>query len=116
MCKEAGRVLAEERHVSVMPNPVAVELGLDDPNGPAAVLASMGWVQGETATSVNVVYMYLLEACEKMFSGELDVAVFEEHARWFFGTKVGIERTNFTFGEIDGYSSTRRTIYLRWTN
>lgn len=32
--------------------------------------------------------MYLLDACEKFFAGELDQIVFEEHLRWFFGNKV----------------------------
>jgi len=36
----------------------------------------------------NVLYSYLLDACEKVFEGELDQANFEEHMRWFFGTKV----------------------------
>lgn len=36
----------------------------------------------------NVLYMYLLEACEKVFENELDQATFEEHMRWFFGSKV----------------------------
>ena len=30
----------------------------------------------------------LLDACEKVFESELDQAVFEEHMRWFFRTKV----------------------------
>lgn len=89
------------------PNPVAVELGLDDPNGPAAVLsgiAGAGWELGSSASShphevngvsingnsspPNMVYMYLLDACEKVFDNELDQATFEEHMRWFFGDKV----------------------------
>ena len=36
----------------------------------------------------NVLYMYLLEACDKVFENELDQATFEEHMRWFFGSKV----------------------------
>ena len=36
----------------------------------------------------EALYQYLLEACEKLFMNELDQAMFEEHMRWFFGTKV----------------------------
>lgn len=36
----------------------------------------------------NVVYAYLLDSCEKLFDNEMDQATFEEHMRWFFGTKV----------------------------
>lgn len=37
---------------------------------------------------LNVVYLYLLDACERLFAGEMDQGTFEEHMRWFFGTKV----------------------------
>ena len=37
----------------------------------------------------EALYQYMLEACEKLFMNELDQATFEEHMRWFFGTKVG---------------------------
>ena len=36
----------------------------------------------------NVLYLYLLDACEKVFENEFDQVIFEEHMRWFFGTKV----------------------------
>jgi len=36
----------------------------------------------------NLLYLYLLDACEKVFENELDQGIFEEHMRWFFGTKV----------------------------
>ena len=42
------------------------------------------------AQGANVTYMYLLDACEKVFDNELDQATFEEHMRWFFGNKVGL--------------------------
>jgi len=64
-------------------------LGLDDPNGPATVLAQTIEHLGRSlADDTNVVYLYLLLACEKFFDNELDQATFEEHMRWFFGTKV----------------------------
>jgi paired amphipathic helix protein Sin3a len=85
MCKEVGQQLAAEKHSHLLANPVAVELGLDDPNGPATVLAQTF----EGNTDANVVYMYLLDACEKAFAGEMDQSTFEEHMRWFFGNKVG---------------------------
>ncbi|KAJ3731949.1 hypothetical protein DFJ43DRAFT_1076534 [Lentinula guzmanii] len=85
MCKEIGQELAATKHVHLLSNPVAVQLGLDDPNGPATVLAqAMGQLNG----SANVVYMYLLDACEKVFAGDLDQVSFEEHMRWFFGNKA----------------------------
>jgi len=43
---------------------------------------------GRGQTEENVLYLYLLDACEKVFENELDQATFEEHMRWFFGTKV----------------------------
>lgn len=33
-------------------------------------------------------YGYMLEACEKLFEGELDQVTFEENMRFLFGTKV----------------------------
>ncbi|KAJ4485722.1 hypothetical protein J3R30DRAFT_3441510 [Lentinula aciculospora] len=85
MCKEIGQDLATRKHAHLLSNPVAVQLGLDDPNGPATVLAqAMEQLNGGT----NVVYMYLLDACEKVFTGDLDQVSFEEHMRWFFGNKA----------------------------
>jgi len=91
MCKEIGAELAAEKHSTLLANCVAVELGLDDPNGPAAVLAQTTDVLGEhgTAEKANVVYLYLIHACDKLFDNELDQATFEEHMRWFFSNKVG---------------------------
>jgi paired amphipathic helix protein Sin3a len=92
MCKEIGEKLAAEKHVSFLENPIAVELGLDDPNGPSAVLGQAMAAMGDqrAAESANVTYPYLLDACEKVFDNELDQATFEEHMRWFFGNKVGM--------------------------
>ncbi|PFH52285.1 hypothetical protein AMATHDRAFT_74340 [Amanita thiersii Skay4041] len=90
MCKEIGAQLAAQKHTSLMANMVAIELGLDDPNGPSAVLNQTMEVLGDRGASedANVVYMYLLNACEKLFDNELDQATFEEHMRWFFGNKA----------------------------
>lgn len=86
MCKTIGQELSAKNHAQLLSNPVAVQLGLDDPNGPASVLTqAMLQLSGDT----NVVYMYLLDACEKVFAGDLDQVSFEEHMRWFFGNKVG---------------------------
>ena len=49
----------------------------------------------------NVLYLYLLDACEKVFENELDQATFEEHMRWFFGTKVRITAITITSGFAD---------------
>jgi paired amphipathic helix protein Sin3a len=89
MCKEIGARLAAQKHVSFRENPIAEELGLADPNGPSAVLAQAIEAVGDNAIDgANVVYMYLLDACEKVFDNELDQVMFEEHMRWFFGSKV----------------------------
>lgn len=90
MCKEIGAELAAEKHNTLLANRVAVELGLDDPNGPAAVLAQTTEILGErgTAENANVVYLYLIHACDKLFDNELDQPTFEEHMRWFFGNKA----------------------------
>lgn len=93
LCKEIGASLAANNHKQFVENPVAVELGLDDPSGPSAVLMqaidSLG-DHGTTIEGTNVVYMYLLDACEKVFDSELDQTTFEEHMRWFFGNKVSL--------------------------
>ncbi|KAG6845379.1 hypothetical protein H0H87_010488, partial [Tephrocybe sp. NHM501043] len=90
MCKEIGAQHAAEKHTSLLANRVAVELGLDEPNGPSAVLEQTIEILDDRGASghANVVYMYLLNACEKMFDGDMDQATFEEHMRWFFGTKA----------------------------
>ncbi|KAK2461462.1 hypothetical protein APHAL10511_005925 [Amanita phalloides] len=90
MCKEIGGQLAAQKHASLIANKVAVELGLDDPNGPSAILTQTMEVLGDRSASdgSNVVYLYLLNECEKLFDNELDQAAFEEHMRWFFGTKA----------------------------
>ena len=82
----------------MLANPVAVALGLDDPNGPSVVLAQAIEAVGDARAeeNPNVLYMYHLEACDKMFENELDQATFEEHMRWFFGTRVSFFRPRFS--------------------
>ena len=110
--------MARERHASLLANPVAVELGLEEPNGPSVVLGQMmedlhphshshssstagmngerqGGGQGQDGEGQdgegeepNILYVYFLDACEKTFANEVDQATFEEHMRWFFRTKV----------------------------
>jgi len=91
MAKEIGMELAESKHASLRANEIAADLGLVDPSGPSVVLESIE-AMSERAPQENgkpnVVYMYLLNACEKLFDGDMDQATFEEHMRWFFGTKV----------------------------
>ncbi|EGO30319.1 hypothetical protein SERLADRAFT_444328 [Serpula lacrymans var. lacrymans S7.9] len=89
VCKESGAKQAYQRHTSLQANSIAVELGLDDPNGPSAVLAQAMDALGDgRSDDTNVIYMYLLDACEKLFDNELDQVLFEEHMRWFFGNKA----------------------------
>ncbi|KAI0673570.1 hypothetical protein C8Q78DRAFT_1067868 [Trametes maxima] len=96
VCKEIGAQGAAEKHASLLANPIAVELGLDEPNGPSVVLQQAIEAFGEThgagagagGEEPNVLYQYLLDACEKVFENELDQATFEEHMRWFFRTKA----------------------------
>lgn len=61
-------------------------------------IEAVGGAQADT--EVNVLYMYLLDACEKVFDNELDQATFEEHMRWFFGTKAS--PLNFFFALVTG--------------
>ncbi|KIY50623.1 hypothetical protein FISHEDRAFT_39019 [Fistulina hepatica ATCC 64428] len=82
--KETGKTLARAHYSSLLANPVAVKLGLDDPNGPPALLQQTAARPEDT----NVLYMYLLDACTKVFENELDQPTFEEHMRWFFGHKA----------------------------
>lgn len=111
MCKEIGQDLATRKHAQLLSNPVAVQLGLDDPNGPATVLAqAMEQLNGGT----NVVYMYLLDACEKVFAGDLDQVSFEEHMRWFFGNKARMDEHFFII--ITDDSILRPITCLLWTS
>lgn len=84
MCKDLGSKLAAENYASMEPNPVAVQLGLDDAVGPTPVLE-----QARAGSEPQAVYAYLLEALDKLFDGEMEQATFEEHMRWFFGNSVG---------------------------
>ena len=90
ICKEVGAKHASQKFEHLLANPIAVELGLEDAQGPSAVLDQiLETVQDQDLTEdSNVLYMYLLDSCEKLFDGEMDQATFEEHMRWFFGTKV----------------------------
>lgn len=70
---------------------MAVELGLDEPNGaPIVFQQALDVYSPETGMDgkTNVLYKYLLDSCEKLFDAEMDQATFEEHMRWFFGTQV----------------------------
>lgn len=80
-------------------NPVAEDLGLVDSTGPGAVLAIAAHPHGpdsSAGSSANAsvgraeahFYDYLLDACEKLFEGEVEQATFEENMRFLFGTKV----------------------------
>jgi paired amphipathic helix protein Sin3a len=82
--------MAATKYASLTPNPIAVELGLDDPNGPTAVLAQAMEALGASGSKeeTNVLYMYLLDAWEKVFDNELDQSTLEENMRWFFGKNV----------------------------
>ena len=106
--------MAKEKHASLRSNPVAVALGLDEPNGPSVILeqaidalgrgggsgVGVGGARADGSGEVNVLYMYLLDACEKVFDNELDQATFEEHMRWFFGTKVRSCRITFVYASF----------------
>ena len=95
-CKDDGAKHVAENLNPMDSNPIAVELGLDDPNGPGAVLRQATEALGEQRpdSMPNLVYMYFIDACEKLFDGELEVVLFEEHMRWFFGNHVGGSRTS----------------------
>jgi len=100
VCKEEG---AHQTAKSLNPadcNPIAIELGLDDPNGPPAILAqAMEAVcnNRQIREATDVVYLYMLSAFEKLFDNELDQGLFEEHMRWFFGNKVRESASNGIF-------------------
>jgi paired amphipathic helix protein Sin3a len=87
-CKEEGRKHARQKFRHLAANPIAVELGMDDPQGPSSVQEQILRDRG-AEDKEEALYQYMLEACEKLFMNELDQATFEENMRWFFGTKVG---------------------------
>ncbi|KAI6135502.1 hypothetical protein EV401DRAFT_2085142 [Pisolithus croceorrhizus] len=88
-CKEAARQTVKMLNPTDC-NPIAVDLGLDDPTGPAAILAQAMEALGDRRPSktADVFYLYFLDACEKLFDNELEPGLFEEHMRWFFGNKA----------------------------
>jgi len=87
-CKEEGRKHARQKFRHLTANPIAVELGMDNPQGPSSVQEQI--LRDRSAEdNEEALYQHMLEACEKLFMNELDQAMFEEHMRWFFGTKVG---------------------------
>lgn len=96
--KQTSHRHAAEKFKSLLANPVAEQLGLDEPNGPPALLAQTREALAERGISDerDMMYMYLLDAAEKSFSSDkrmsdkdsLDNATFEEHMRWFFGFKA----------------------------
>ncbi|KAH0838111.1 hypothetical protein J3R83DRAFT_6357 [Lanmaoa asiatica] len=89
-CKDDGAKHVAENLDPMDSNPIAVELGLDDPNGPGAVLRQAMEALGEQRpdSTQELVYMYFIDACEKFFDGELEVGLFEEHMRWLFGNQA----------------------------
>ncbi|KAG9314155.1 hypothetical protein JVU11DRAFT_4941 [Chiua virens] len=89
-CKNDGAKHVAENLNPMDSNSIAVELGLDDPNGPRAVLRqAMGALGDQRPDKIaELVYVYFLDACEKLFDGELDAGLFEEHMRWFFGNQA----------------------------
>lgn len=101
-CKDDGAKHVAENLNPMDSNPIAVELGLDDPNGPGAVLRQAMEALGEQRPDCtqDLVYVYFIDACEKLFDGELEVGLFEEHMRWLFGNQVGGSGTSVdTFAE-----------------
>ena len=98
--------MAAEKHASLFANPVAEHLGLDEPNGPPAVLKQALEAFGSSRDGdeqPNVLYSYLLDACEKVFENEMDQATFDEHMLWFFRTKVsGLSKSLWGRCPIDG--------------
>lgn len=92
MCKSIGAEYAKSDYQHLLANPVALALGLEDPQGPSVILEQMfATLQGRDLGDSNFVYIYLLEACEKLFENDMDLTTFEEQMRWFFGTKVCFE-------------------------
>ncbi|KAI6047849.1 hypothetical protein EDC04DRAFT_2886647 [Pisolithus marmoratus] len=89
ICKEAAQQTAKTLNPTDC-NPIAVDLGLDDPAGPAAVLAQAMEILGDRrpGKTADVFYLYFWDACEKLFDSELEPGLFEEHMRWFFGNKA----------------------------
>lgn len=95
--------MTAEKYASLAPNPIAVELGLADPNGPTAVLAQAIDALGVNGSrdNANVLYMYLLDAWEKVFDNEMEQSTLEEHMRWFFGNKVRADVSYYLLRHID---------------
>jgi len=116
LCKDIGQGLADDNHNALRANPVAIELGLEDPSGPSTVLASAIKAFGKSDEKTNVIYMYFLDACERMFGGELDFATFEEHMRWFFGQKVKLQNFGTVISTLTDTFDTSLTIYQLLTS
>jgi paired amphipathic helix protein Sin3a len=117
LCKQVGEQLAEKKYAPLQANPTAVELGLDDANGPSAILDQvMENLRNQNGNEdVNVAYMYLLDAWDKVYESELDQSTFEEHMRWFFGNKVSLPLVD-NFRTLKSLRFLRPTTYSLWTS
>ncbi|KAI0053407.1 hypothetical protein FA95DRAFT_1592176 [Auriscalpium vulgare] len=89
ICKEVGAKHVASKFQHLTANPIANELGLEDSQGPSVVLDQiLDTVQHSGHRDANVLYSYMLDVCEKLFDNDMDQSTFEEHMRWFFGTKA----------------------------
>ncbi|KAG6335085.1 hypothetical protein ID866_3994 [Astraeus odoratus] len=89
ICKEAARQTAKTLNPTDC-NPIAIELGLDDPTGPAVILGQgmESLTDQRPSDAADVAYLYFLDTCEKLFENELEPGLFEEQMRWLFGNKA----------------------------
>ncbi|KAG8736334.1 Transcriptional regulatory protein sin3 [Ceratobasidium sp. 414] len=83
--KKLAKTLAESSD-SYLENPLAVQLGLNDAVPPSA--HRLIPTSANTPNLASEFYSTLLDACERMFDGEIDWQQFEEVARFMFGTKA----------------------------
>lgn len=106
-CKILGTKLAESAS-SYLSNPLATELALLNLNPPSLKLETFK----SQPNSAAYHYGYLLECCERLFDNELDQQVFEDIARYMFGTKVSfLVVLNLHFNLV----VIRHTLYLQLT-
>jgi paired amphipathic helix protein Sin3a len=68
-CKEEGRKYVRQKFQHLVAISIAVELGMDDPQGPSSVQEQILRDRG-AEESEEALYQYMLEVCEKLFMNE----------------------------------------------
>ena len=84
--KQVSRTLVRDGSYPWIPNPIAVELGMNDVSWGSTTAVPVNAINEEIDT--DHFYRLLLNCIEKLFDGELEQTTFEDFARITFGTEA----------------------------